>query len=154
MATISVATATRGKNGTNDTKRESDTNVGAAIVDLGAARELKLAVDPLRWIDGLTEFEPIGEATSSSSGYAKPNQNFTMVLADPLKLRTSRGGIIEVPEGAELTVYRKLLKLPSGDWRPQRRRVLAAIMIRRGPGRRDTQITIRTDGAVLPRDLQ
>lgn len=154
MVTISPAKA-RGK---NSTKRKGDSIVGATIVDLAEVRERKFR-DPREWIFDLTKEEIVGVAADTTNLHAA-NENFFKILRVPQTIRIKKGEedeMFELPVGAQLTVFRKLRKVDgkgADGWKNESSAILAAVIIRRSPVGRDTQITIRMDGRVSMRDLQ
>lgn len=107
---------------------------------------------PLEWIHGLTKDEEIGPGgrqLAGMSAYAKANGNFQKTLRESAVINAGNRDI-EIPNGSELVVFRKLTKLVGGGWNIGKGNlVLAAVFIKdEKSGLNTTQVTIKMNGRV------
>lgn len=126
------------------------TDGSAGIGNAPSEGDEAAGLDPREWICSLTEGDEREEARGHGTSRTS-NQNFNDKLSSPQLIRTDNG-IIEIPKGAEVTVFRSLGK-NRASWPKRSNRTLALIAVRNVPGHLDYQLTVYMDGHIVTRRL-
>lgn len=117
-----------------------------AAIDRALSREDEAAgIDPRGWIRSLIE------ARGDDPSFARGDKRFSITLSSPKHIRVL-AEIIELPEGAEVTVFR-YLGAERRRWPARSTNVLAVVTIRDIAGYQDRQITVTMAGRATMLDL-